>query len=98
MPRDHLRDGIRIGRRLLRFFRHASREPDWARHAPFKDSGSLFRQATSQPKVEIFPESDKDYFLKVVDAQITFVTDARGRATELILHQEGADQHAKGVE
>jgi hypothetical protein len=30
-----------------------------------------------------------------VDAQITFVTDGQGRATELILHQGGRDQHAK---
>jgi CubicO group peptidase (beta-lactamase class C family) len=58
----------------------------------------LFEQASNQPKFEIFPESDKDYFLKVVDAQITFVTDAQGRATELILHQGGADQHARRVE
>jgi CubicO group peptidase (beta-lactamase class C family) len=58
----------------------------------------LFEQATNQPKVEIFSESDKDYFLKVVDAQITFVTDAQGRATALILHQGGGDQHARRVE
>ena len=58
----------------------------------------LFEQATNQPKFEIFPESDKDYFLKAVDDQITFVTDAQGRATELILHQAGADQHARRVE
>lgn len=63
-----------------------------------RERDHLFEQATSQPKFEIFPESDKDYFLKVVDAQITFVTDAQGRATELILHQGGADQHAKRVE
>jgi len=58
----------------------------------------LFEQATNQPKFKIFPESDKGYFLKVVEAQITFVTDAQGRATELILHQGGADQQAKRVE
>lgn len=63
-----------------------------------REGDHLFEQATSQPKFEIFPESDKDYFLKVVDAQITFVTDAQGRATGLILHQGGADQHAKRVE
>jgi hypothetical protein len=51
-----------------------------------------------QPKLEVFPESDRDYFLKVVDAQITFVTDGQGRATELILHQGGRDQHAKRTE
>jgi D-alanyl-D-alanine carboxypeptidase len=63
-----------------------------------REGDHLFEQATNQPRVEILPESDKDYFLKVVNAQITFVTDGQGRATELILHQGGADQHAKRVE
>jgi D-alanyl-D-alanine-carboxypeptidase/D-alanyl-D-alanine-endopeptidase len=57
-----------------------------------------FVQLTGQPQFEIFPESDRDYFLKVVDAQITFVTDSTGRATELILHQNGLNQHAKRIE
>jgi CubicO group peptidase (beta-lactamase class C family) len=63
-----------------------------------REDDHLFAQATGQPKFQIFPESDRDYFLKVVDAQITFVTDGNGRATELILHQGGMDQHAKRIE
>jgi CubicO group peptidase (beta-lactamase class C family) len=63
-----------------------------------RDGDHLFAQASNQPKLEIFPEDDRDYFLKAVDAQITFVTDDRGHATELVLHQGGADQHAKRVE
>jgi hypothetical protein len=63
-----------------------------------REGDYLFAQATGQSKFEIFPESEKDYFYKVVDAQITFVTDGRGRATELILHQGGRDQHGKRVE
>jgi CubicO group peptidase (beta-lactamase class C family) len=63
-----------------------------------REGDHLFMQATGQPKIQIYPESDRDYFLKVVDAQITFVTDSNGRATELILHQGGMDQHAKRVE
>src|SRR2546429_3250752 len=54
-----------------------------------RDGERLFEQASDQPKFEIFPEGERDYFLKVVDAQITFVTDSKGRATELILHQGG---------
>ncbi len=60
-----------------------------------REGDHLFLQATAQPKFEIFPEGDHDYFLKVVDAQITFVTDSQGRATELVLHQGGLNQHAK---
>ena len=44
-------------------------------------------QATGEPKIEIFSEGPRDYFAKVVDAQITFVTDDSGKATELILHR-----------
>src|SRR5208283_1447068 len=63
-----------------------------------QEGDHLFTQATGQPRVEIFPESDRDYFLKVVDAQVTFVPDSQGRATELILHQGGQDHHAKRIE
>jgi CubicO group peptidase (beta-lactamase class C family) len=63
-----------------------------------REGDELFTQATGQGKLQIFPESERDYFLKVVDAQITFVTDSNGRATELILHQGGMDQHAKRIE
>jgi hypothetical protein len=63
-----------------------------------QEGDHLFVQATGQPKFEVFPESDRDFFLKVVDAQITFVTDGQGRATELILHQNGLNQHGKRIE
>ena len=58
----------------------------------------LFTQATGQPKFEVFPEGDRDYFLKVVDAQITFETDAQGKATGLVLHQNGRNVPAKRIE
>jgi CubicO group peptidase (beta-lactamase class C family) len=63
-----------------------------------REQSHLFVQATGQPKFEVFPETDRDYFLKAVDAQITFVVDSQGRATELVLHQGGRDQHAKRAE
>jgi serine-type D-Ala-D-Ala carboxypeptidase/endopeptidase len=63
-----------------------------------REGDHLFAQATGQPKAEIFPESEREYFLKVVDAQITFLPDSHGRATELILHQGGLDHHAKRIE
>src|SRR5262245_14302861 len=63
-----------------------------------REGDHLFAQATGQSKFEIFPESERDFFFKVVDAQITFVTGSDGRAIELVLHQGGRDQHAKRVE
>ena len=63
-----------------------------------REGSQLFVQATGQPKFEVFPESDKDYFLKVVDAQITFETDSEGKVTELTLHQNGMNKTGKRIE
>ena len=63
-----------------------------------REGDQLFTQATGQSKVQVFPESQRDFFLKVVDAQITFETDANGRATSLTLHQNGANMPAKRIE
>jgi D-alanyl-D-alanine-carboxypeptidase/D-alanyl-D-alanine-endopeptidase len=63
-----------------------------------REGDQIFAQATGQPKFQIFPESVTDYFLKVVDAQITFVTDDKGRASSLVLHQNGRDVPGKRVE
>ena len=46
--------------------------------------------------MEIFPESETNFFYKVVDAQLTFHT-AGGRTTELVIHQNGVDQTAKRI-
>jgi D-alanyl-D-alanine carboxypeptidase len=58
----------------------------------------LFAQATGQPEFEMFAESEKSFFLKVVDAQVEFQTDAEGKVTGLVLHQGGRDAPAKKVE
>ncbi len=60
-----------------------------------KQADRLMLQATGQPKFEIFAESESKFFLKVVDAQVSFVKDKTGAVTQLILHQNGANQPAK---
>jgi CubicO group peptidase (beta-lactamase class C family) len=52
-----------------------------------RDGDRFYSQLTNQPKVEIFPESESKFFLKVVDAQLTFNTEA----TQVTLHQNGRD-------
>lgn len=63
-----------------------------------REGDRLYLQATAQPKFELFAETERDFFLKEVDAQITFVTDFASRATKVILHQNGVDQDAKRIE
>ncbi|MGK2856647.1 MAG: serine hydrolase [Thermoanaerobaculia bacterium] len=60
-----------------------------------REGNRLFTQATGQPKVEVFAESATEFFLKVTDAQLTFVLDEAGEATSLVLHQGGRDMPAK---
>ena len=54
-----------------------------------RDGAQMYAQLTGQPKFEIFAESEHDFFLKVVDAQLTF------EAGAVTLHQNGRDQRAK---
>ncbi|HEX2834668.1 MAG TPA: serine hydrolase [Thermoanaerobaculia bacterium] len=63
-----------------------------------REGDSLFLQATAQPKFPLFAESENEFFLKAVDAQVTFEVDATGRAAALVLHQFGADQRAPRLE
>ena len=63
-----------------------------------RENERFLTQVDSQQKFEILPEGDYDFFVKAFDAQVSFVTDARGRATELIVHQGGESIHAKRIE
>lgn len=63
-----------------------------------REGDRLFAQATNQPKSELFAESNKAFFLKVVDAQVSFETGADGNAISLTLHQNGAHMPAKRVD
>jgi uncharacterized pyridoxamine 5'-phosphate oxidase family protein len=63
-----------------------------------REGSKMFTQLTGQPKFEIFAESEKDFFLTVVDAQLTFETDASGKAVAVVLHQNGANQRAPRIE
>ncbi len=62
-----------------------------------REGDRLMTQATGQGKVEVFPESETKFFLKVANAQITFVKED-GKVTHAILHQNGRDRKAKRVE
>jgi hypothetical protein len=54
----------------------------------------LTMQATGQPAFRIWPSAPDTFFLKVVDAQVTFTRNPSGRVDGLILHQGGRDQRA----
>lgn len=61
------------------------------------EDGKLMSAATGQSKVQLYPRSATEFFLKVVDAQVTFVKTEQGVVTQLILHQNGRNMPAKKI-
>ena len=63
----------------------------------FRKGDELWTQATGQSEIRIYPESETKWFLKVVDAQLTFEFDEQGVARSLTLHQGGRNMPAPKV-
>ncbi|CAG5068129.1 D-aminopeptidase [Dyadobacter sp. CECT 9623] len=56
----------------------------------FKKEGDKYlTQGTGQPWFPLFPSSDSTFFLKVVDASVTFHRPKEGQVTRITLHQNG---------
>ena len=62
-----------------------------------RDGEHLFATIPGQPAFELFPEGPNAFFLKVVDAQVTFNVDKDGAPVSLVLHQGGGVQTAPKV-
>jgi CubicO group peptidase (beta-lactamase class C family) len=63
-----------------------------------RDGDKLMTELTGQPQVQIYPESETKFFLKVVDAQLTFLKADDSPVSAVILHQGGRDQTAKKID
>ena len=57
----------------------------------------LMAQGGGQPAERIYAETETEFFLKVVDAQITFRYGSSRGVTGLVLHQGGFDTPAKKI-
>ncbi len=62
-----------------------------------RDGNRFLVQLTGQPPAEIFAESETQFFLKVVEAQLTFEGDGPDLAPAVVLHQNGVDRRAPRV-
>jgi hypothetical protein len=57
--------------------------------------GALFAKSTAGgAAVRLWPESRTDFFVREADVQVTFIRDAGGAVTGLVLHQFGRDRTA----
>ena len=55
------------------------------------EDGRLYIEITGQRRLEVHPESEREFFWTVVAAQISFVTNASGQVIHAVLHQNGRD-------
>ncbi|ADB36608.1 serine hydrolase [Spirosoma linguale] len=60
-----------------------------------REGDKLYGQATGQSRFELFPESKTKFYLKVVDAQVTFSSNDKGEVEQLTLHQNGQNMPGK---
>jgi hypothetical protein len=66
-----------------------------------REGGHLFEQRTGRMRFEIFPQDDRAFFyggIDVRDSRLTFVLDAQGRTTGMLLHEQGRDVSATRAE
>jgi CubicO group peptidase (beta-lactamase class C family) len=61
------------------------------------EDGRLQALPTGQSKATLFAEAQDKFFLRVVNAQVTFTKAPSGEVTGLILHQGGRDQSGRKV-
>ena len=59
--------------------------------------GTLLIKPPSGGSVRLWPETSKDFFVREVDAQITFTRDASGAVSGFVLHQYDVDRTGRKV-
>jgi CubicO group peptidase (beta-lactamase class C family) len=59
------------------------------------ENDKLYAQVSGQPKLEIFPMAEDEFFLKAVEARIKFLKDEKGEINQLIVFQGGQETKGK---
>jgi hypothetical protein len=61
-------------------------------YVTIRDGALYVRTNAGGDAVRLWPESAVDFFVREIDAQVTFTRDATGAVTGLVLHQFGRDR------
>jgi CubicO group peptidase (beta-lactamase class C family) len=62
-----------------------------------REENRMYGQGTGQEKLEIFPETQNKFFLKIAPIEIEFIENDKGEVTKAILYQNGTHE-AKKIE
>jgi len=63
-----------------------------------REGGHLLLQAEGEVKIAFYPESPQDFFAMIMDAQITFETDNKGKVTGMLFFRGGSRQWVRRIE
>jgi len=63
-----------------------------------REGSHLSVQENDEPKQDLFPESEQEFFSKMADDEFTFELDTQGRVTRMVLHTGGRDIPIKRIE
>ncbi len=63
----------------------------------FRDNDKYFLQVTNQGRIEIFPTTAAKFFLKILDADATFVRDGQGKVSQMLWRQDTRQMTAKRI-
>src|SRR5215475_4100886 len=63
----------------------------------FRENDKYFLQVTNQRRFEIFPASETKFFLKIIDADATFVRDAEGKVSQMLWRLDTRQRTARRV-
>ena len=64
----------------------------------YKENNKLIAHPTDQPKLEMEPLSETDFLIKEINAKLSFVKGADGKATKIKLNMNGTDSELSRIE
>src|SRR5262245_25260279 len=63
----------------------------------FREADKYYLQVTNQGRIEIFPAAESKFFLKILDADATFVRDEQGKIVRMLWRQDTSNLTAKKI-
>jgi D-alanyl-D-alanine carboxypeptidase len=88
---------IKLDPKLLDRYVGQYRDSDGEITTVRREGNRLFSQSGRDPEVELFPASDETFVVKAFDAQVSFVKDAQGKVTGMVVHVGGQSGSLKKV-
>jgi hypothetical protein len=90
-------NGIKVDGKILEAYVGSYEVTPEFTFAISKEQDKLFLKAPEQEKLEMFPETEIKFFLKVNDAEFVFVKDDSGKITKVVMNQGGREADAKKI-